>query len=389
MNQSRTFVSLLAGAVALVGFACGSGSSVTGPTAATSTAPAAAPAAVAPPAAAGATIAGTVRIAGVGVSAPNAVRAQSTTLRVTVVGTSITATTNGAGQFTLTGVPSGEVQLHFEGSGVDAILTVSGLQNGQTVTINVVCSGNQASMDDGKNGDTGSEVEITGTISGIGSNQLTVGGKTIKVDSNTKIFDEKGAAITLAMLKMGDAVVVEGTTQSDGSVLAQKIRRSNGDGDGDGDDPGGTQQVNFAGTVGTVGSSSLTVGGKTVQVNFNTTIVDSTGANLMLSAIKTGDTVDVSGTTQSDGSIMANKIKDESQGSSNQQVEFSGKISSIGSGQLTVSGKTVMVNGSTSIVGEDGKTLMLTDLKMGESVEVTGTMQSGGSILASKIKLES
>ncbi len=388
MNQSRTFVSLLAGALASVTFACGSGSSVTGSTPPTAAAPAAAPAAAAQPAAAGATIAGTVRIAGVGTSAPNAVSARSTTLRVTVVGTSITTTTNSGGQFTLTGVPSGQVQLHFEGAGVDAILTVSGLQNGQTITINVVCSGNQASMDDGKSGETGGEVEITGTISGFGSNQLTVGGKTIKVDSNTKIFDEKGAAITLAMLKVGDAVVVEGTTQSDGSVLAQKIRRSNGDGDGDGDDPGGTQQVSFSGTVGTVGSSSLTVSGKTVQVNINTTIVDSQGAKLMLSAIKTGDNVDVQGTTQSDGSVLANKIRDESQGSSTQQVEFSGRISSIGSGQLTVSGKTVMVNGSTSIVGEDGKTLMLTDLKTGESVEVTGTTQSSGSILASKIKLE-
>jgi hypothetical protein len=382
--QSRTFVSLLAGALALASFACGSGSSVTGSTPATGPAPDA-PAAVAQPAASGATIAGTVRLSGVGSSAPSGVQALSTTLRVSVVGTSISASTNGAGQFTLTGVPTGHVQLHFEGTGIDARLDLDGLQNGQTLTISVVCSGNQASMDDGRNS---GEVEFTGKISAVGSNQLTVSGKTVKTDSSTKVLDEKGAAITLASLKMGDAVSVEGTTQTDGSILATKIRRDNGDGDDDDDDSGGTQQVQFSGTVASVGSGQLMVAGKTVMVGPSTTIVDSKGGKLALTDVKAGDTVDVDGAVQSNGSILASKIKDESQGGGAQQVEFDGKITAIGSGQLTVGGKTVMVDGNTRIVGEDGKTLALTDLKVGDSVQVDGTKQSNGSILASKIQRE-
>ncbi len=381
--QSRTLVSLLAGALASVTFACGSGSSVTGSSAPATGAAPDAPAAVAQPAAAGATIAGTVRLAGVGSSAPGGVQALSNTLRVSVVGTSISAATDGAGQFTLTGVPAGHVQLHFEGPGIDARLDLDGLQNGQTLTISVVCSGNQASMDDGRHS---GEVEFTGKISAVGSNQLTVSGKTVKTDSSTKVLDEKGAAITLASLKVGDAVSVEGTTETDGSILASKIRRDNGDGDGDDDDSGGTQQVQFSGSVGSVGAGQLMVAGKTVMVGPGTTIVDSKGTKLMLTDIRTGDTVDVDGATQSDGSVLASKIKDESQGGSAQQVEFSGKIASISGSQLMVGSKTVLVDGSTRILSEKGTTLALTDLKVGDSLEVDGTKQSSGSILASKIQ---
>ena len=54
-------------------------------------------------------------------------------LRVSITGTALQTTTDGSGRFTLSGVPSGRVELRFEGSGIDARLELEGLQSGQTL----------------------------------------------------------------------------------------------------------------------------------------------------------------------------------------------------------------------------------------------------------------
>jgi hypothetical protein len=302
-TQSRTLVSLLAGAVASLTVACGSGSSpVTGPAAATGTPPAAAAAAV-PPTATGATIAGIVQAASVGAAALGNVHALSSSLRVSVVGTSLTTLTDGAGRFALSGVPPGHAQLRFEGPGIDARLDLDGLEDGQTLDISVHVAGSEASTDDqGHSGD----VELSGKVESVGRGQLVVAGKTIIVNGGTRILDGKNMTLALSDIKMGDSVDVEGTAQPDGSILASKI-----------------------------------------------------------------------------------KLDADSHGGTGQQVEFHGKVTSVGAGQLVVAGKTVLVDTSTRILGGKNKTLALADIKMGDSVDVEGSLQSNGSILASKIELDS
>ena len=60
----------------------------------------------------------------------------TTRLTVTIVGTKISTDIDVNGQFTLTGVPPGNVQLRFTGSGVDATIVLSGIAAGDRVTIN-------------------------------------------------------------------------------------------------------------------------------------------------------------------------------------------------------------------------------------------------------------
>jgi hypothetical protein len=59
-------------------------------------------------------------------------------ITVTIEGTNITATVNGAGQFVLSGVAPGTITLRFNGVGANATLSIGTVNAGQTVTITVV-----------------------------------------------------------------------------------------------------------------------------------------------------------------------------------------------------------------------------------------------------------
>ncbi|MGD8328934.1 MAG: hypothetical protein PVJ49_05820 [Acidobacteriota bacterium] len=58
-------------------------------------------------------------------------------VQVSVQGTGVTTTTNGAGQFLLNGVPNGSIVLQFSGGGTNATLTLNGVGNLQLIQITV------------------------------------------------------------------------------------------------------------------------------------------------------------------------------------------------------------------------------------------------------------
>ena len=171
-------------------------------------------------------------------------------IRVTVVGTSVMTATDGSGRFVLDGVPSGQATLRFEGPGIDARLALSGLVNGQVLTIDVQVSGASARLV-GAPGPLpsprpspsatpspapGGEVEFTGRVQSITPPSLTVAGRTVWTDASTRIKRDD-RTIALTDLRVGDLVEVEGRRQADGSILARKIKVEDGeDEDNDGDD---------------------------------------------------------------------------------------------------------------------------------------------------------
>ena len=87
----------------------------------------------------GAVISGTVN--GLALSTLSSADAATTLatlpVTVTVVGTSISTTVDRSGRFQLTNVPTGDVQLNFKGTGLDATLTVKGVQTGDLIDIAV------------------------------------------------------------------------------------------------------------------------------------------------------------------------------------------------------------------------------------------------------------
>jgi hypothetical protein len=211
------------------------------------------------PKASGAVVQGTV--AGVRSATQGASRASATGLRVSVVGTSLATSTDGSGRFVLTGVPTGTVTLRFEGDGVDARLEISGLADGQVITIVVRVAGHDAALLDDSpspspspsptprpspsatprpspspegDDDHGDEVDFKGTVQSVTPPDLRVAGRTVHTDGNTRIV-RKDQRIGLSEVKVGSTVEVEGVAQAGGSVLAKKIKVEDG-GDGHEDD---------------------------------------------------------------------------------------------------------------------------------------------------------
>lgn len=185
----------------------------------------------------GATIQGTVLPAGPASSHSSAQALSSGGgIRITVVGTSLSTTTDSSGRFTLVGVPPGTVTLRFQGPGIDARIEISGLSEGSTITITVEVSGSKATIitKSGDDDDEDDEVEFEGRIESITPPTLRVAGRTVVTDPSTK-FSGEGKVKSLADLKVGMRVEVEGTAQADGSVLARKIKVED-DEDDDGDD---------------------------------------------------------------------------------------------------------------------------------------------------------
>lgn len=285
--RSKPYLLLLAGALAMTAAACGGSSSVSGPDAP----PAAAPA----PAA---TIAGTVVSSG---SASGDVSASTVAgLRVSATGTSLQTTTDGAGRFSLSGVPSGRVELRFQGPGVDARLEVDGLQPGQTLSLTVRVSGSSASKVD----DSGGEVELRARVDSVGATSLVVGGRTVLVSASTQVLDRNNLPIPLSAIRVGDFVEAEGYPQSDGSVLAKKVKLEDGEDDGEEDGA----DVEFRGTIGS--TSPLVVAGRPVSTNAATRYLGRRNETLTAAQVLVvGNLVEVEGHSQADGSVLAKKIK--------------------------------------------------------------------------------
>lgn len=105
----------------------------------------------------GATIAGTAGIASGKNTIRDSINAPAAGVTVTVSGTNLSAVTNAAGYFQLTGVPSGNVRLQFRQSDIDATADLTNVTGQQLVTIEVQLSGSSAVIVS----DTRSEDKVT------------------------------------------------------------------------------------------------------------------------------------------------------------------------------------------------------------------------------------
>ncbi len=179
----------------------------------------------------------TGRVTGVPVSATASVTGArpmaTTTVTVTIVGTDITTTVDGSGNFELNGVPPGDVQLRFAGNGASATITLSGVAAGDRIHIVVSLSGTGARLededrdhhddDDEDEDDDGDddEAEVEGVVSGrtgtCNSITFTVAGVTVITNGATKFEDPCASIVN------GTRVEVEGTRQANGSIVASEV----------------------------------------------------------------------------------------------------------------------------------------------------------------------
>ena len=158
---------------------------------------------------------------------------------VTVVGTGISSTIDGSGRFRLNDVPTGDVQLKFVGTGLDATLTVKGVEAGDTIDIRVRLTDSSVRIeterresrgrgrgddDDDRDdkGDKDDQGKLKGTVAALSGTcptiTFTVSGVTVKTTGATRFEDGWCAGV-----QNNARVEIQGRRQSDGSIQADRI----------------------------------------------------------------------------------------------------------------------------------------------------------------------
>jgi cytochrome c-type biogenesis protein CcmE len=253
----------------------------------------------------------------------------------------------------------------------------------------------------------GTNGDLRGTIASIDSvaasfvltPQQPSGGAsslTVTVSPHTAF---RGALHSFADLKTGMLVTVQGAGQSSAATLtADQIESDDGAQDQQDDHDGTQQRSDFSGTVGAINSSRSSFelkladgSAKTVVTNAQT---EFEGILHSFSDLKTGQQVSLTGNLQADGSISAARVEAENENDVEDanRVELTGTIAAVDATHSSFiirlpngAIKVVVTNAQTEF---DGGFHGLGDLAKGMTVEVRGTTQPDGSLLASRVHRE-
>lgn len=273
----------------------------------------------------GATIAGTVMFGATTASAgpvsfnSRAMAGVGSGVTVTVQGTSITATADGSGRFTLANVPTGNITLVFRASGIEASVTVSGVNTADQIRITVVVSGNTAEIDEHEHSTANNQTEVEGRVTATSCTAspqtITVGAtmpKTVNVQ-NAKIHHD-ATTLTCAQIMVNDRVEVHGSTSGTTIVATDvEVETAHTPPPGTpGHDDDEDQEAEVKGTVGgaAVGHAcpafTFTVGSTTVTTSAATKFEDTTCVGVV-----NGIRVEVDGTKTGPNAISAKKVQKE------------------------------------------------------------------------------
>jgi hypothetical protein len=149
-------------------------------------------------------------------------------LTVSVEGTSLSTNVDEEGQFILTQVPAGTVTLIFEGPGINARLTISGLVDGQVLSLECLVNGSSVEVTTPAHTTPTKRTKITGHLESIAGTQLVVDGHRIDASQVSKVW-RGDSGTKLEHLRVGDKLKVWGTLKGDGVLVAEEIQaRSKG-----------------------------------------------------------------------------------------------------------------------------------------------------------------
>lgn len=302
-------------------------------------------------------------------------------ITVSVAGTGISTQVDGRGLFTLSGVPSGPVQLQFSGPGVSATISIT-VNGAEQIQIAVTVNGSSAHIESEHRSGSNNRGELVGRITEIdpAARTLRVSGTLVLVPPDA-IIRHGSRVLQFAELLTGDHVEVRGTME--GTTLRASEVKVQSDGRG--------ELTEREGVV-----SELT--GACPELNFKlgTTRVKTDGSTYFkegaCAQVVNGASVEVKGRPQADGSLVAVRVDvehdddegDDDDGMNEAKVE--GLVSGLSGGcpapSFTVNNTRVTTSATTRFEGGCAA------IQNGVEVEVYGVRQADGSIAATKVEIE-
>ena len=316
-------------------------------------------------------------------AAPTSIRPMAgSSITVTVVGTSIATTVDPSGAFKLQHVPAGDDDLDFEGPDVHARIHVAGVTEREEIELRIVVTGGAADIDNDERHTADNQAEIEGRITEVNAaaRTLRIGTSLVMVPTGTPIR-HGGTSVDFAQLQVGDRVhahaLMNGTTLTATEVMLQTEHGNPGPGNDRGD-------VELKGAIsgkgGTCPGLTFMVSSTMVTTNASTKF-DETPCT----ALANGDQVEVEGTRQANGSVLATSVEGKKAKNENEEVELSGMLSAKAgtcpSLTFMVSSTNVATNASTQF-----KDTPCAALANGDRVEAKGARQPSGTVLATRVE---
>lgn len=330
------------------------------------------------------------------------------------------ASTNGAARsLTVTGhsydvqVPSG-AEIVFKDGGSETPIDFSEIAVGDSIEVRGNNSGNVLNADRVRirPNDNAAEVEFGGRIEFVDTTtsqiKLVNDARMIFASPTAELVQRNEDAetnITLGAIRAGDSVEIKGSNQTDGSILASRVRvRMDQMGGGDDfraevefkttilqiDYAAGTLLTAFCWQVQTDSMTFIFASSETEDLSSTGAAgrrgaddgpIDSTRTRLTLADLKVGDTIEVWGNNLPNGAIYAVAIEvEDSPTSQRMEVEFTDIIASIDHLSRTVTfvgeDRTGVVDWMADLAGLNNEPLQIENFTAGMRIEVKGFVNS-------------
>jgi hypothetical protein len=302
-------------------------------------------------------------------------------LAVAVVGTGITVPIGAAGQFVLSGVPAGTVQLRFTAPGTSATLTLTGLEAGQQVTISISLTPSSAAIQS-EHRSGGGGLNVNGILSNFTGTsdafEFMVNGQLVKGDAQTEFFGNSH----FSELANGQRVEVKGS-QRVGFVYAVRIHVNDPDDEDDEDEDNGLTGVIAGPPSGVSPNLTFVVGSTTVTTNSATVVQRKSDKSQTPAQLQAGMTVEVSGNSLPNGTVVAKKIHitgDAVGGLFQMTANMGGQSGTCPTLSFKLNGYDIVTTGATIFVPN------CSTVSNGKEVKVLGIVQAGGSVTATRVE---
>lgn len=184
-------------------------------------------------------------------------------------------------------------------------------------------SSSNSNNQDNENANQGNEQEnenahkvliIKGAIENVSGNMISVNGETINITDKTSITYH-GKSITVDKLEKGDEVLIKATKTDDNievnSILVIKMNSANNNKNKEENEKENTEKESYKGTIKSIDSANNTIMLNESEIVFKisqNTVITYHGKNITLQTLNVGDSVNIIGVKNNDGSITAEKI---------------------------------------------------------------------------------